>query len=140
MALSNCTRILSIQKRIILFNFFQGDTVSSIISNSNFHIRFLTNQPFFSIQLIKLRFCRQQYCILRIKDIPHKDIRCTKADHRNLQITGFCIDSTSSVQRPYCNLCLPCHGEHLNKLTSLETFECMDAVMNIESKKYVSQL
>ncbi|CAD8117121.1 unnamed protein product [Paramecium primaurelia] len=47
-------------------------------------------------------------------------IRCTQADHQNQQITGFCIESTCPNQRPYCNFCLPHHGQHLNKLTSQE--------------------
>ncbi|CAD8202383.1 unnamed protein product [Paramecium pentaurelia] len=47
-------------------------------------------------------------------------IRCTQADHRNQQIMGFCIDSICQDQRPYCNFCLPRHGQHLKKLISVE--------------------
>ncbi|CAD8059476.1 unnamed protein product [Paramecium primaurelia] len=47
-------------------------------------------------------------------------MRCTQTDHRNQQIIGFCINNTCQNQRPYCNFCLPCHGEHLNRLTSQE--------------------
>ncbi|CAD8097019.1 unnamed protein product [Paramecium primaurelia] len=51
------------------------------------------------------------------------EIRCTQADHLNQQIIGVCIDSDCQYQRPYCNFCLPHHGQHLNKLTSLELFD-----------------
>ncbi|CAD8119812.1 unnamed protein product [Paramecium sonneborni] len=47
-------------------------------------------------------------------------IECTQADHRNQQIMGCCIDSSCTYQRPYCNSCLPHHGQHLQKLTSFE--------------------
>ncbi|CAD8210391.1 unnamed protein product [Paramecium octaurelia] len=47
-------------------------------------------------------------------------IRCTQADHRNQQIIGCCIDTNCSDQSPYCNSCLPSHGQHLKKLMSLE--------------------
>ncbi|CAD8135856.1 unnamed protein product [Paramecium pentaurelia] len=50
-------------------------------------------------------------------------IRCTQADHLNQQIIGVCIDGICQYQRPYCNFCLPNHGQHLNNLTSLELLE-----------------
>ncbi|CAD8214495.1 unnamed protein product [Paramecium pentaurelia] len=50
-------------------------------------------------------------------------MRCTQADHLNQQIIGVCIDSKCQYQRPYCNSCLPIHGQHLNKLTSLELLD-----------------
>ncbi|CAD8130380.1 unnamed protein product [Paramecium sonneborni] len=51
------------------------------------------------------------------------DIRCTQANHRNQQIIGCCIDSLCSNQRPYCNSCLPSHGQHINKIKSLELLD-----------------
>ncbi|CAD8108085.1 unnamed protein product [Paramecium primaurelia] len=50
-------------------------------------------------------------------------MRCTQADHLNQQIIGVCIDSKCQQQRPYCNFCLSSHGQHLNKLTSLELID-----------------
>ncbi|CAD8190900.1 unnamed protein product [Paramecium pentaurelia] len=50
-------------------------------------------------------------------------IRCTQADHLNQLIIGVCIDSDCQYKRPNCNFCLPHHGQHLNKLTSLELFD-----------------
>ncbi|CAD8214861.1 unnamed protein product [Paramecium octaurelia] len=65
-------------------------------------------------------------------------IRCTQADHQNQYITGFCIDTRCQNQRPYCHFCLPCHGQHLNKLTSQELLsewikERVLSVQNIQS-------
>ncbi|CAD8212630.1 unnamed protein product [Paramecium pentaurelia] len=47
-------------------------------------------------------------------------ITCNQADHQNQQIIGFCIDSSCTKYRSYCNSCIPSHSEHLHKLTSLE--------------------
>ncbi|CAD8108318.1 unnamed protein product [Paramecium sonneborni] len=47
-------------------------------------------------------------------------IRCTQAEHRNLQIIGVCSDPQCQQQKPYCNFCLPIHSLHLNKLIPQE--------------------
>ncbi|CAD8118918.1 unnamed protein product [Paramecium primaurelia] len=47
-------------------------------------------------------------------------ITCNQADHQNQQIIRFCIDSSCTKYRSYCNSCIPSHSEHLHKLTSLE--------------------
>ncbi|CAD8130360.1 unnamed protein product [Paramecium sonneborni] len=47
-------------------------------------------------------------------------IRCPQVDHLNQQIIGFCIDNKCQNERPYCQVCLPRHDQHLNKLISQE--------------------
>ncbi|CAD8198841.1 unnamed protein product [Paramecium pentaurelia] len=69
-------------------------------------------------------------------------IRCTKADHRDLQIIGVCSDPQCQQQRPYCNFCLPIHFLHLNKLIPQELLnewiqvrmECINNVQVIISQ------
>ncbi|CAD8165512.1 unnamed protein product [Paramecium pentaurelia] len=50
-------------------------------------------------------------------------MRCNQADHQNQQIIGVCIDNKCQQQRPYCNFCLASHGQHLNKLISVELLD-----------------
>ncbi|CAK89465.1 unnamed protein product (macronuclear) [Paramecium tetraurelia] len=48
------------------------------------------------------------------------EIRCTQANHQNLQIIGACIDPECQYQRPYCHYCQISHSQHFVNTIPLE--------------------